>query len=257
MKHTGVTTETLGHVRLLKLDNPERKNALTSAIYETLIAELKAADRDEQVRALVLTGSPQVFCSGNDLDDFLDNPIRDDRHPVYRFMQQLNRFEKPVVAAVEGHAIGIGCTLLMHCDLVYAGKSSWFQMPFVHLGICPEFASTCLFPAMMGRQKAAELLLLGERFDVNAADAAGMINQILDDGEVLEVALSTAHKLAAAPPVAMKATKRLLQQAEQAAIDQSMRRELDQLVTALQREEFAQAVESFQSRRAAKQAQRA
>lgn len=252
MNTAGVVSESRGVVRVLRLDNPNRKNAMTSKIYETLIAELNAADEDENVRALVLAGSDQVFCSGNDLDDFLDNPIRDRDHPVYRFMQAFNRFEKPVVAAVEGYAIGIGCTVLMHCDLVYAGESSWFQMPFIHLGICPEFASTCILPSLAGRQKAAELLLLGERFDVTAAASVGLINKIMEDGGVLKVAVDSAQRLATAPPRAMKAAKRLLKQAEQTAIEQAMSRELDQLVTALQGEEFADAVNQFKARKTAK-----
>lgn len=251
MSTTGVMVETLGPIRILTLDNPARKNALTSQIYEALITELKGAAEDDSIRALVLTGSTQVFCSGNDLDDFLDNPIRDSTHPVYRFMQQFNRFEKPVVAAVEGHGIGIGCTLLMHCDLVVAGQGSWFQMPFVHLGICPEFASTCILPKLAGRQKAAELLLLGERFEAHEAASAGLVNRVVADGDALTAALAYAERLAAAPPKAMQAAKRLLSQSEQTAIDEAMSRELDQLVTALQGEEFAGAVSRFKAQKAA------
>lgn len=253
MSSTGVSVETQGAVRLLRLDNPARKNALTSQIYEALIAELKAADEDESVRALVFTGSSKVFCSGNDLDDFLENPIRDSEHPVYRFMQQFNRLQKPVVAAVEGHGVGIGCTLLMHCDLVVAGESSWLQMPFVHLGICPEFASTWILPQLAGRQKASELLLLGERLEAQAAADAGLINRVVADGEALASAMAYAERLASAPPKAMQAAKKLMRQSEQAEIDGAMSRELDQLVTALQGEEFAAAVNAFKARKTAKQ----
>ncbi len=246
----GLKIEDVGQVRVLSLDNPARKNSLTSTLYKALTMELEAAAWDESVRVLLLTGSDQVFCSGNDLDDFLDNPIRDVGHPVYRFMQQLSRFEKPVVAAVEGHAIGIGCTLLLHCDLVYAGQSAFFQMPFVQLGICPEFGSTFILPALLGRQRAAELLLLGDRFDAATAEALGLINRRLADGQVLNTALDVAQRLAAAPPQAMQATKQLLGRAERTGVDIAMSEELDVLVDSLQGQEFAQAVEAFKTKRA-------
>lgn len=248
----GVKIENVGQVRILSLYNPSRKNALTRELYRALTMELEAAAWDESVRVLLLTGSAGVFCSGNDLDDFLENPIRDTGHPVYRFMQQLSRFEKPVVAAVEGHAIGIGCTLLLHCDLVYAGQSAYFQMPFVRLGICPEFGSTFVLPSLLGRQRAAELLLLGERFDAARAESLGLINQCVADGQVLDHGLSVAQRLAAAPPQAMQATKQLLGRAERTGVEVAMIEELDVLIEALQGDEFAQALKVFREKRSAR-----
>ncbi len=245
----GLKIEDVGAVRILGLDNPARKNALTSDLYDTLTLALQSAGKDESVRVVLLTGTDRVFCSGNDLDDFLDNPIRDAGHPVYRFMDQLSRFEKPVVAAVEGHAVGIGCTLLLHCDLVYAGQNAFFQMPFVQLGICPEFGSTFILPALMGRQRAAELLLLGERFDAATAESLGLINRQLPDGQVMDTALAVAQRLAAAPPLAIQATRKLLGRAERAGFDDAMSAELDVLVQALQGDEFAQAVADFKAKR--------
>ncbi len=245
----GLKIDDVGAVRILGLDNPARKNALTSDLYNTLTRALQVAEKDESVRVVLLTGTGRVFCSGNDLDDFLDNPIRDAGHPVYRFMDQLSRFEKPVVAAVEGHAVGIGCTLLLHCDLVYAGQNAFFQMPFVQLGICPEFGSTFILPALMGRQRAAELLLLGERFDAATAESLGLINRQLPDGQVMDTALAVAQRLAAAPPLAIQATRKLLGRGERAGFDDAMSAELDVLVQALQGDEFAQAVAAFKAKR--------
>ncbi len=248
----GLKVEDAGQVRILSLDNPTRKNALHTDLYKALTMELEAAAWDDSVRVLLMNGSDRVFCSGNDLDDFLDHPIRDAGHPVYRFMQQLSRFEKPVVAAVEGPAIGIGCTLLLHCDLVYAGQGASFQMPFVQLGICPEFGATFILPALIGRQRAAELLLLGERFDADTAESLGLINRQLVDGQALQTALDAAQRLAAAPPKAMQATKALLGRAERMGVDAAMNEELDVLVEALQGTEFARAVEAFRGKRAAR-----
>ncbi|GAA0684963.1 enoyl-CoA hydratase [Marinobacterium maritimum] len=252
MDTVGLKVEGVGAVRILGLDNPARKNALTSDLYNTLTLALQAADKDESVRVVLLTGTDRVFCSGNDLDDFLDNPIRDAGHPVYRFMNQLSRFEKPVVAAVEGHAVGIGCTLLLHCDFVYAGQSAFFQMPFVQLGICPEFGSTFILPALLGRQRAAELLLLGERFDAATAETLGLINRQVPDDQVMKAALEVAQRLAAAAPLAIQATKKLMGRAERSEFDRAMSAELEVLVEALQGEEFTQAVAAFKAKQVAR-----
>ncbi|EMD99040.1 MULTISPECIES: enoyl-CoA hydratase-related protein [Stutzerimonas stutzeri subgroup] len=238
-----------GRVRILSLDHPARKNSLNCRLYDALAAVLDVAAADDSVRALVITGDARMFCSGNDLEDFIEHPIRDAGHPAYRFMQRLSTYDKPVVAAVEGHAIGIGCTLLLHCDLVYAGQSAFFQLPFVALGICPEFGSTFLLPALLGRQRAAELLLLGERFDAATAESLGLLNGRVADGEALERALQAARKLAAAPPQALQATKRLLGRERHAGTELAMQEELDALVAALRGDEFARATSAFKQQR--------
>ncbi|MGE4404639.1 enoyl-CoA hydratase-related protein [Pseudomonas sp.] len=238
---TGIRVEDEGRVRILSLDNPARKNSLSHRLYDTLTAALDAAAAEETVRVLVITGGARMFCSGNDLEDFGEHPIRDAGHPACRFMQRLSAYDKPVVAAVEGHAIGIGCTLLLHCDLVYAGQGAFFQLPFVALGICPEFGSTFVLPALLGRQRAAELLLLGERFDAATAESLGLLNERVADGKALERALQAARKLAAAPPQALRATKRLLGRGRLAGMEIAMKEELEALITALRGDEPARA----------------
>ncbi len=245
-----IRIEDEGRVRILSLDNPGRKNSLNCRLYEALAAALDAAAAEDSVRVLVITGGARMFCSGNDLEDFVEHPIRDAGHPAYRFMHRLSAYDKPVVAAVEGHAIGIGCTLLLHCDLVYTGQSAFFQLPFVALGICPEFGSTFVLPALLGRQRAAELLLLGERFDAATAESLGLLNERVADGKALERALQAARKLAAAPPQALQATRRLLGNGRFAGMEIAMKEELEALIAALRGDEPARALTAFKRQRA-------
>jgi len=238
-------TDTREGVRVLRFAQPARKNALDTESYLQLVRALDQAAADEAVRVLVLTGSETCFCGGNDLGDFIENPIRDEQHPVYCFMRALRAFAKPVIVAVEGPAIGIGCTLLLHADLVYAGGGSYFRMPFVPLGLCPEFASTWLLPRMLGHPRAAELLLLGKTFDADQACSFGMVNAVVSPGEALEAALQSARQLAAAPATAVLQTKRLMKQGQEQYFDQAMQGELGVLIAALQSDDFKAAAAAF------------
>ncbi|GAA0684538.1 enoyl-CoA hydratase [Marinobacterium maritimum] len=238
-----------GAVRQLQLNNIARRNALSAAIYHRLSVELKAAADDPAVRVLVISGSEGCFCSGNDLEDFLGNPIRDADHPIFNFMRALNDFPKPVVAAVEGAAVGIGTTLLLHCDLVYSGRSALFKMPFVQLGICPEFASSYLLPRLLGERRAAELLLLGKAVDGQRAEALGLINEVVGDGEALDRALTVAQSLAAMPPKAMRDSKKLLRDSRQPGVERALAAELEVLAGAVNYGELAEAIAALGEKR--------
>lgn len=237
--------ETREGVCVLRFAQPARKNALDTESYLQLVRVLDQAAADEAVRVLVLTGSEECFCGGNDLGDFIENPVRDERHPVYCFMRALRAFTKPIIVAVEGPAIGIGCTLLLHADLVYAGEGAYFRMPFVQLGLCPEFGSTWLLPRMLGHPRAAELLLLGKTFDAEQARTFGMVNAVVPPGQALDTALVNARQLAAAPAAAVFQTKRLMKQGQEVYFDQAMQGELGVLVAALQSDDFKAAAAAF------------
>ena len=183
----------------LEINRPERRNALNGAAYEGLIAGLADAMADDAVRVVVVTGAERCFTSGNDIADFMTRAEEPGGHPAIRFLRAIASFDKPVVAAVEGFAIGIGTTMLLHCDLAYAGRSARFKLPFVPLGICAEGASTLLLPQIAGAKRASEMLLFGEEFSGEAAARDGLVNEAVEDGQALPRALERASALAALP----------------------------------------------------------
>ncbi|MCJ2011304.1 enoyl-CoA hydratase-related protein [Methylobacterium sp. J-076] len=198
-------------VRLLTIARPQKKNALTGAMYDALRVALEQADASGAIRAVVFAGQPGMFSAGNDLSDFLAQPGRGfSDTPALRFIRQLARTETPMVAAVEGIAVGIGATLTLHCDLVYASPSARLRMPFVELGLVPEAASSYLLPLRVGRLKATELLLLSEILDADGAHALGLVNAVIPADMLLEHALSQAARLAALPQGALAASRRLI-----------------------------------------------
>jgi enoyl-CoA hydratase/carnithine racemase len=196
-------------VRLLSISRPARRNALDKATYNALSAALIEADADASVRVVVLTGAEGCFTSGNDLADFLKSG-EDGPSAALNFLGVIAVFSKPLVAAVEGFAVGIGTTMLLHCDLAYAGRDAKFRLPFVNLGLCPEGASSYLLPRVAGSKLAAELLMLGEGFSAETAERAGIVNAVTETGGALELALAKAQALAAIGPASLAATKRLL-----------------------------------------------
>jgi enoyl-CoA hydratase/carnithine racemase len=200
-----------GAVLTAALARPQKKNAITGAMYETLIEAFDTAERDANVGAFVLSGKGGVFTAGNDIADFLGLAMHETgEFPAWRFVSRLASFEKPLVAAVDGLAIGVGTTLLFHCDLVYATPEARFQMPFVDLGLVPEAGASLLAPQRFGRAKAAEFLLLGEPFEAHEALRLGLVNALLPQSELLPHALEKAAALAAKPRAALLATRRLL-----------------------------------------------
>jgi enoyl-CoA hydratase/carnithine racemase len=220
-----VRAETSGRIARVVLDRPDKKNALTAEMYVQLAEALARADADAQARVILLSGSRDCFSAGNDLADFLERPPSGAGSPTWRFFEVLPRLAKPVVAAVGGPAIGIGTTLLLHCDLVYASSAARFQLPFVPLGIVPEFGSTYLLPLLAGYQRAAELLLLGQPFDAQKALHIGLITEVVAPEALLETAEQAAARLAALPPAALRLTKRLMKGAHAEAVARTIEEE--------------------------------
>jgi enoyl-CoA hydratase/carnithine racemase len=214
-----------GPVLQLGFHRPERRNAITAAMYSTLAEGLRQAAEDPAVKVVVLHGTPQAFTAGNDLGDFLNNPPAGDDSPVMRFLGALVAFPKPLVAAVNGPAVGIGTTMLLHCDLVYAGEEAQFSLPFASLGLCPEGGSSVLLPALAGYARAAEKLLLGEPFDAREAGAIGLVNKVVPAAQVLEFALARAQLLARQPAASLLETKRLLRAPLAPRVAQAMKDE--------------------------------
>ena len=229
----------------LQLNRPEKRNALTQAMYGGLGEAISRADKNGSVRVIFLTGSKDYFCAGNDLKDFqkASNRTDDQRSQGSLFATAMMATNKPIVAAVAGMAIGIGTTMLLHCDLVYCSKSAQFSMPFINLGLCPEFGSSMLLPMMAGHQRAAELLLLGEVFDAKKAQEVGIVSEIFPDHQLMEEAMKKAKKLAAKPPSAVRLTKSLMKLANKEAVKEFMRIEgghfKDRLTSPEAREAFA------------------
>jgi enoyl-CoA hydratase/carnithine racemase len=204
---------------------PEKKNALTQAMYAGLAEAIERTAADDAIRCLVITGSEDVFCAGNDIADFRSRPPDDGTRASPRVYKGLATLDKPVVAAVQGLAIGIGCTMLLHADIVYAAPEARFRLPFVDLGVVPELGSSLLVPWIAGRHRAAELMLLGDFFDAATAKELGFVNRVLPREELLAGAMETARRLAAKPQEALRATKRLLRP-DQDALLARMKEEL-------------------------------
>ena len=205
-----IKSETLGQVARIRFDRLDKKNAITVQMYAQLGAALAAADADKQVRAVLLSGTAECFTAGNDVADFLKAPRDPASSPARALFDALPSMKKPVVAAVGGPAIGIGTTLLLHCDLVYAAPNARFQLPFVPLAIVPEFGSTFLLPRIAGYQRAAELLLLGQPFDAKKAHEVGIVTAVVPQENLLAEAEKAAATLASLPPESLRLTKRLL-----------------------------------------------
>ena len=229
-----------GGVMELRINRPEKKNAITGAMYGALTAALRDAGARSAVRAVLVAGAGDIFCAGNDIKDFLAMSGGLDGVPAGQFIRALATFGKPLVAAVNGPAIGIGTTLLLHCDLVYASPEASLSVPFVDLGLVPEAGSSLLLPLRVGLARAAAMLLLGEPMDAEAARAAGLVNAVVPAGDLLEHARAQARKLAAKPPAALAATRAL------------MRGEPGKLLAQLDRESaaFSEALRSAEAREA-------
>jgi enoyl-CoA hydratase/carnithine racemase len=244
-----IQTEFREGILTLRFNRPEKKNALNIAMYAALATALERSDDDRAVRVILLTGTEGCFSSGYDLTEFLNAPPSGGESPVMRFLGSLSRAKKPVVAAVSGAAVGIGATMLLHCDLVYAGADALFQMPFVNLGLCPEAGSTLLLPRMMGYQRAAELLLLGEPFSADTARELGIVNAVCPEEELLETARDAAGRLAAQPPAAVRLAKELLKRGYASALQETIAVEGEHFSARLGSPEATEALRAFVERR--------
>ena len=209
MTDTVVTTRTDG-VLEIRLNRPEKKNALTRDMYEAMVAAFDQVDADPTLRVALLTGTGDTFTSGNDIGDFQSRAAGNSESSASRFLPTISSMQKPLIAAVNGAAIGVGTTMLMHCDLIVAARSARFVMPFTSLGLVPEAASSLLFPRLLGNQRASALLLLGEPLDAMTAQDWGLVNRVVEDDELLPTARDIAQRLASLPPQAVRETKRLI-----------------------------------------------
>lgn len=234
----------------LRMDREDKKNALTRVMYGALADALDAADEDRSVRAVLITGSETCFTSGNDVADFIQAPPSGLDSEVFRFMKALFDFSKPVVAAVSGPAVGIGTTLLLHCDLVYVARDAKLKMPFVNLGLCPEYGSSLILPRLLGHARAAELLLLGEAFTGEQAAAWGIANEALADGAAtLARAREMAQRFEQLAPSAVAVSKRLMREPGREELRRVIMEEGELFGQRLRTPEAIEALSAFMQRR--------
>ena len=244
-----IVTERTGSILRVAFNRPEKKNAMTGAMYTNLADIFDEAAEDDEVRVVLWHGVGESFCAGNDVGDFLKHPPRQGDFPQGRLISALIRFDKPIVAAVQGAAIGGGTTMLTHCDFVYASESAKFQLPFINLALVPEFGSSFSIPARIGHLAAAELFLLGEPFTAWRAAELGLATRVVPDGDLLETATATAHKLAAKPGSAMLAIKRLIKQAALQQIQEAVQGENEMFFSQVSSAEAKEAFSAFLEKR--------
>ena len=244
-----ITSETSDRVARIRFDRLDKKNAITAQMYAQLGSALAAADADPQVRAVLLSGTADCFTAGNDVADFLNAPRQPGSSPARALFDTLPNMKKPVVAAVGGPAIGIGTTLLLHCDLVYAAPNARFQLPFVPLGIVPEFGSTFLLPRLAGYQRAAELLLLGQPFSAQKAHEVGIVTAVIPQDSLLAEAEKAAAMLASLPPESLRLTKRLLKARYAEALASTIEEETRLFTERLSSPEAKEAMSAFLEKR--------
>ena len=246
-----ILTNLEGSVLGLQINRPEKRNALTLGMYEQMTSALQDADRDPKVRVVLIHGCPDSFTSGNDLQDFVRSPPANGDSPVGRFITAISSARKPLVAAVSGPAVGIGTTMLLHCDLVYAAENTRFQLPFVNLALLPEAGSSLLLPMQIGHLRAAELLMLGEPFSAAKALQYGLVTEVAVDGPAaLKAAQTAAAKLAAKPPAALHLIKMLMKGPHAKPVAAQVADETRYFVEQLRSPEAAEAFQAFFEKRA-------
>ncbi|WP_110971636.1 enoyl-CoA hydratase [Pseudomonas huaxiensis] len=246
---TDILTREDSGVLIITFNREAKKNALTVPMYQRLTELLQQAQHDPALAVVLFQGSEQVFSAGNDLADFISNPPDRLDAPVWEFLRTVSSFPKPLVAAVCGVAVGIGTTLLLHCDLVHASSNARFSLPFVNLGLCPEAGSSLLLPRVFGYQRAAEALLFGEPFDAEAALQAGLVNRVLEPAQVLDSTLARARTLATKPLAALMEAKRLLKSADAPALRERIDEEARVFARMLETDTARQAITGFSNRR--------
>lgn len=244
-----VIVETRERVTRIEFNRPEKKNALSPEMYALIAQALAAAEADAQVRAVLIHGQPGCFTSGNDVKDFLELPRGSGESPAAGFLRAISTAKKPLVAAVGGPAVGVGTTMLLHCDLVYASPNARLQMPFVPLGLLPEAASSLLLPVMAGYRRAAEMLLLGEPFGADKALAAGIVTEIVPEEALLERGRAAALALAALPPASVRMTKELMKRGLAQGVQERMTEELHLFGERLKSPEAKEALRAFMEKR--------
>jgi len=243
-----VKIEQRGRVQLITINRPDKKNALTQEIYGVMAAALRDADERSDIGATVLTGAGDIFTAGNDLGDFTTSLNDDEVPPVSRFLMALCTIKKPLVGAVNGAAIGVGTTMLLHCDLVYGCETTALQTPFVNLALVPEAASSILLPRRVGHALAAEMFLLGKTLNADEALQAGILNEVIPADKLLDHAMAKATALAAQAPSAVMATKALMRDSNEVLLER-LRVEGEVFAKLLVTEEFGEAVAAFREKR--------
>jgi enoyl-CoA hydratase/carnithine racemase len=246
---TSVTTTLDAGVLSIVMNRPDKKNALTHAMYAAMAEALERAEQESAIRVSLISGTGDAFTAGNDLGDFMSAPPQGADAPVFRFLRAISSASKPVVAAVNGLAVGVGTTMLLHCDLVYAARSATFTAPFVNLALVPEAASSLLLPQRIGHAKAAELFLLGARLDAVGAEAAGLVAAVFDDAALLMEATTRAKALAAKAPNAVRLTKALMKRQPE-PVAERMVEEARHFGAQLASPEVREAITAFMQKRA-------
>jgi enoyl-CoA hydratase/carnithine racemase len=244
-----INTERSGSILRVELNRPTKKNAMTAAMYTSLAEIFGDAGKDEAVRVVLWHSAGDAFCAGNDMGDFLNNPPGPNNFPQGRLMDAFIRLEKPIVVAVQGAAVGGGTTMLTHCDVVYAGESARFQLPFINLALVPEFGSSYSLPSRIGYLRAAELYLLGEPFGAARAAELGVVTRVVPDQQLFATAMETAQKLAAKPGDALRASKRLLKHGFIDQVKAAIKLEMQEFFERLRSAEAKEAFSAFLEKR--------
>ena len=245
-----IESERDGAGQRIAINRPDKKNALTADMYDALSTALEQAEADDGVRVILLHAKGAAFTAGNDLEDFLKKPWKEQAiPPAVRFIHAVARARKPIVAAVQGLAVGVGTTILLHCDLVYAAEDAKLVMPFINLGIVPEAASTVLLPLAIGRQRAAELFMLGAPLSARRAFEMGLVNAVVAPEALLATAAAAAQQLAEKPAGALRACKALMTRAQQSEVERAMREEVMVISERLESAETKEALSAFLEKR--------
>jgi enoyl-CoA hydratase/carnithine racemase len=246
---TEIITELSETVLRVQFNRPDKKNALTLAMYTTVAELLNAANKDDGIRVVVLHGAGDSFSAGNDLGDFLNHPPQGNDSPQNRFVEALIDLDKPLIAAVHGAAVGSGTTMLTHCDFVYAAERTTFQLPFVNLALVPELGTSYSLPAQMGYVAAAELILLGLPFDARRAAELGLVTRIVPEADLLATAMDTAHRLARQPAGAVQASKRLLKRSSRTQVEAAVKTENQEFASRVRSADAREAIAAFFEKR--------
>jgi len=246
-----VITELVEGVLRVEIRRPEKKNAFNATIYRELCEALVRCDQDPAVRVLLLHGQPGIFSAGHEVQGFSgsQSELEAADNPVMAFMRGVSTAEKPIVAAVDGYAIGVGATLLLHCDLVFASPNARFQFPFVNLGLCPELGSSLILPRLAGHQRASELLLLGEPFPAEIARELGLVNSIVESNALLDLAMTRARTLARQPAASVRLTKSMLKKHDAERVASTIEQEVANFIERTRSAEAAEAVTAFLEKR--------
>ena len=243
-----ISVDRIGHALHIRLDRADKRNAVTRSMYEAMTEAIAIAETDQTIRAVLFSGSGEAFCAGNDLNDFVADPPTGMDGPGFRFLRAISTAQKPLVAAVHGAAVGIGTTMLLHCDLVVAARSAKLSLPFVSLGLVPEAASTLLLPRAVGHVRATELLLLGEAIDAETALQWGLVNRIVDYEQLIDAAMELVKRVASLPQSAVRLTKQLLKD-DRGGVDVRIEQEADLFLERLKAPEFQEAASAFLEKR--------